>query len=178
MEENEQVTEDTTESDSIWKKLGISDPEEEFEAEEDEQEVKAAKEDKAAKKLDKRVEDLEKKFRQDKLQEAKDKFLAVADPLEADLFKVIAGDAKDPEALDHSITLVKEKAAEMKKTMEEAEDQARKQAEKAWGVVNPGRTAQPTDDEAKKREEAIAKGDTVAGLAAIMEDDSFISGAL
>lgn len=166
------------ESASIWEKLGITDPDEQFEEETVTAEAEAEKEDKAARKLDKRVDDLEQKFRQNKLQEAKDKFLENADPLEADLFKAIAGDTKDPEALDHAITLVKDRAAKMKVTMEEAEAQAREQVSKSWGVANPGQTPQPTDDEKKKLEEAIAKGDTRAGLAAIMSDDSFISGAL
>jgi predicted nucleic acid-binding Zn-ribbon protein len=178
MAEDVETTETEEESESIWAKLGITDPDEQYEDETVAAEADAEKEDKAARKLDKRVDDLEQKFRQNKLQEAKDKFLDSADPLEADLFKAIAGDTKDPEALDHAITLVKDRAAKMKATMEEAEAQARDQVAKSWGVANPGRTPQPTDDEKKKLEEAIAKGDTVAGLHAIMDDDPFMSGAL
>jgi hypothetical protein len=154
-------------SESIWAKLGITDPDTEFEAEEEVAEAEAEKEDKVAKKLANRVDDLERKFRQGKLQEAKDKFLETADPLEADLFKAVGSDAKDPEALDHAITLVKEKAAQMKETIEKAE---------AEGTANPGQMAQPTDDEQKAQAEAIAKGDTKAGFAAIMGDDPFLQG--
>lgn len=171
--ESEEVDEQTQ---SIWEKLGINDPDEEFEDETVVAEAEAEKEDKAARKLDKRVEDLEKKFRQDKLQEAKDKFLENADPLEADLFKAIAGDVKDPEALDHVISLVKDRSAKMKETIEKTEAESKEQITRVWGAANPGQTPQPTDDEKKKLEEAIAKGDTRAGLAAIMSDDPFLSG--
>jgi len=174
----DETTETEEETQSIWEKLGITDPDDQYEEETVTAEASAEKEDKAARKLDKRVDDLEQKFRQNKLQEAKDKFLASADPLEADLFKAIAGDTKDPEALDHAITLVKDRAAKMKATMEEAEAESREQHAKAWGVVNPGHVVQPTDDEKKKLEDAIAKGDTRAGLAAIMSDDPFMGGAL
>ena len=174
--ETTEEAEETT--DSIWAKLGITDPDDDHDAESDEAEASAEKEDKLDRKLSSRVDDLEKKFRQGKLQEAKTKFLADADPLEADLFKAIVGDVKDPETLDHGITLVRERSAAMKATMEKAEEEAREQVAKSWGVANPGRTPQPTDDEKKKLEEAIAKGDTRAGLAAIMSDDPFIGGAL
>jgi hypothetical protein len=178
MAEDIETTEGEETSDSIWAKLGITDPDEQFEAEGEEAEAEAEKEDKVAKKLTSRVDDLEKKFRMGKLQEAKDKFRETADPLEADLFKAIVSDAKDPESLDHAITLVKEKAAQMKETMEKAEAEAREQVAKSWGVANPGQMAQPTDDEQKAQAEAIAKGDTRAGFAALMEDESILQGRI
>ena len=164
---------------SIWEVLGVDEPEDEpqdYSGVEDDAEADAEKEDKVAKKLNNRIDNLEKKFRQGKLQEAKAKFLEVADPLEADLFRAIVGDVKDPETLDHAITLVKERAAKMKETMEQAEADAREQVAKSWGVANPGRAPQPTDDDQKKQAEAIAAGDTKAGFAAIMSDDSFLNG--
>jgi hypothetical protein len=176
MADENETTEVEEGSESIWAKLGITDPDTEFEAEEVEAEAEAEKEDKVAKKLANRVDDLERKFRQGKLQEAKDKFLETADPLEADLFKAVGSDAKDPEALDHAITLVKEKAAQMKETIAKAEADAREQVQRSWGVTNPGQMAQPTDDEKKKLEEAIAKGDTRAGLSALMDGDPFLEG--
>jgi hypothetical protein len=178
MAEDVETTEVEESSDSIWAKLGITDPDEQFEAEGEEAEAEAEKEDKVAKKLNSRVDDLEKKFRMGKLQEAKDKFLSTCDPLEADLFKTVGSDAKDPESLDHAITLVKEKAAQMKETMEKAEAEARDQVAKSWGVANPGQMAQPTDDEQKAQAEAIAKGDTKAGFSAIMGDDPFLQGRI
>ena len=178
MAEDVETTESEESTDSIWQKLGITDPDEQHEDEAEFAEADAEKEDKLSRKLSTRVDDLEKKFRQGKLQEAKDKFLDSADPLEADLFKAIVGDVKDPETLDHAITLVRERSAQMKETMEKAESEAREQVQKSWGVANPGQMAQPTDDEKKKIEDAIAKGDTRAGLAAIMSDDPFINGQL
>jgi hypothetical protein len=178
MAEDVETTEVEEGSESIWSKLGITDPDTEFEDEEVEAEAEAEKEDKVAKKLNSRVDDLEKKFRMGKLQEAKDKFLSTCDPLEADLFKTVGSDAKDPESLDHAITLVKEKAAQMKETMEKAEAEARDQVAKSWGVANPGQMAQPTDDEQKAQAEAIAKGDTKAGFSAIMGDDPFLQGRI
>jgi hypothetical protein len=64
----------------------------------------------------------------------------------------------------------------MKETIEKAEAEARAQVQKAWGTANPGQMAQPTDDEQKAQAEAIAKGDTKAGFAAIMGDDPFLQG--
>jgi len=176
-DETVETTEEET-TDSIWKKLGITDPEDSYAEEEEVAEAEAEKEDKAARKLDKRVDDLERKFRQDKLQEAKTKFLEIADPLEAELFKVLAGDTKDPESLDHAITLVKDRAAKMKETMEKAEAEGREQVAKSWGVANPGRAPQPSDDEQKKQAEAIAAGDTKAAFSALMGDDDFLRGRI
>jgi hypothetical protein len=178
MAEDVETTEVEEGSESIWSKLGITDPDTEFEDEEVAAEAEAEKEDKAARKLDKRVDDLEKKFRQDKLQEAKDKFLETCDPLEADLFKVIAADAKDPEAIFHAITLVQDRAAKVKETVEAAEADATEQLRRSYGVANPGQMAQPTDDEQKAQAEAIAKGDTKAGFSAIMGDDPFLQGRI
>jgi hypothetical protein len=62
--------------------------------------------------------------------------------------------------------------------MADYEAQARSQVERSWGVANPGQAPQPTEDEAKKREEAIAKGDTVVGLHALMDDDPMMQGRL
>jgi hypothetical protein len=168
--------EETT--DSIWAKLGITDPDEQYADQAEDAEVDAEKEDKMLKKVSARVDDLEKKFRQDKLQEAKAKWMEAADPLERDLFNAIAGDTKDPEALDHAITLVKEKAAEMKAKLEQAEAEAREQVQRSWGVANPGAVAQPTDDEQKNIDEAIRAGDTKAGLRAIIGNDPFLEGII
>jgi hypothetical protein len=176
--EDEETREETTDTDSIWAKLGITDPDEEFEEEEAVAEVEAEKEDKLAKKLSSRVDNLEKKFRQDRLAQAKDKFLETADPLERDLFKAISGDVKDPEALDHAIGLVKERATQMKATIEETEKAARAQVERSWGVANPGQAAQPSEDEQKKQAEAIAKGDTTAAFRALMGDDPMLQGRI
>jgi len=177
----DETTETAEEEKSIWEVLGVEEPEDEeqdYSEVEADAEADAEKEDKVAKKLNNRIDNLEKKFRQGKLQEAKNKFLEVADPLEADLFRAIVGDVKDPETLDHAITLVKQRSAEMKATMEKAEAEAREQVAKSWGVANPGRAPQPSDDEQKKMEEAIAAGDTKAGFAAIMGDDDFLRGRI
>jgi hypothetical protein len=173
-EEVAEQSEETT--DSIWAKLGITDPDEQYAEEETEAEAEAEKEDKLAKKLTSRIDNLEKKFRQDRLQQAQAKFLEGCDPLERDLFKTIAGDVKDPETLDHAITLVKARSDEMRKRIEDAEKEARDQVQRSWGVANPGRAAQPSEDEAKRQSEAIAGGDTRAGFAAIMDGDSIMAG--
>lgn len=174
---DEEIVE-TTDTDSIWEKLGVKDPDEEYAEEEEVAEVEAEKEDKLAKKLSSRVDNLEKKFRQDRLAQAKDKFLEIADPLEKDLFKAISGDVKDPEALDHAIELVKARAAEMKKTVEDAEAAAKAQVERAWGVVNPGQAAKPSEDEEKKMAERIAAGDTKAAFQALVGDDPMLQGRI
>lgn len=162
---------------SIWEKLGITDPDEEYVAEEASAEGEADKEDKLLKKLASRQDNLEAKFRNGKLQEAKDKYLASADPLEADLFKTIAGDCKDPEQLDHAIELVKARSAEMKENMAKAEEEARKQVERVWGVSNPGMPAQPASDDEKARiAKALEAGDTKVGFQELIGDDPFLAG--
>ena len=160
---------------SIWETIGMDPPEEdEFETETVEAEAEAEDDDKLAKKLSNRVDNLEKKFRQERLQQIKEKYLENAEPLERDLFKAIAGDVKDPETLDHAITLVRERAEQMKKTQEQYEAEARKQVEKSWGVANPGQTPAPSEDEEKSQQEAIANGDSKAAFAALMSDEEFL----
>jgi hypothetical protein len=165
-------------TDSIWAKLGITDPEEEYVAEEATAEADAEKEDKILKKLSARVDNLDKKYLEDKLQQDKDRFLSdpETDELERELFKGVIGLARDPETLAHAIELTKKLAAEERDKMAKYEEEARAQVERSWGVTNPGRALQPTDDEAKAQRDAIAQGDTKAGFAALISDDSFLQG--
>lgn len=182
-DEVEIQTEEAEEEKSIWEILGVEDPdaEEPHAAEEEIAEAEAEKEDKLAKKVAARVDNLEKKFKSNVLRERTEKFLASSDELERDLFKAIAGDVKDPETLDRAIGLVHERATKMKEEVAKYEAEMREKAEEAaknaWGVAPVGVAARTRDDEdsLKKR---IESGDTVAGLAALMEDDSFIGGRL
>jgi len=177
-QEVEVEAEETT--DSIWAKLGITDPDDEVSQEEEQAEVEAEKEDKMLKKISAKVDDLDKKFREEKLQQEKARFLddASIDELEKDLFRGVEGMVRDPESLARAIELSKKLADKQRAKMEEYEAGAKAQVEKSWGVVNPGRMAQPTDDEAKKISDAIAAGDTVAGLHAIMGDDPMLEGRI
>jgi cysteinyl-tRNA synthetase len=171
---DEETRDETVDTDTIWQRLGVTDPDEEFVEEEEAAEEEAVKEDKLDKKLSSRVDNLEKKFRQERLAQAKEKFLESADPLEKDLFKAISGDVKDPEALDHAIELVKARAEKMKET----EAAAKEQLERSWGVANPGHAAKPSEDEEKRLAERIASGDTKAGFAALIGDDPMLQGRI
>ena len=160
---------------SIWDRLGLTDPEDEYASEEEKADEEIEKEDKLAKKLASRVDDLERKFQQERLAKLKEKFMEQADPLERDLFKTMASECKTPEQVEHAIELARSKAGEMKAKMEEAEAEARKQIERAYGVANPGMpAAPPSDDEEKRMREAIERGDTRIGLKALLADDPFL----
>jgi hypothetical protein len=142
-------TDETEESsESIWAKLGVTDPDEKFEAEEEEAEEEAVKEDKVAKKMTSRMDDLEKKYNQGTIKSTTDKFLAEATDLEKELFEVAAGEVKgDPERLIHVIKLAKENAAKAQERIDAAE---KEQVKRAWGGAAPGSsssTSNPDEEE-------------------------------
>jgi hypothetical protein len=178
MADEVETTEEETTTDNIWAKLGITDPDETFEAEGEEAEAEAEKEDKTLRNVMPRVEALEKKMMEDHLQKAKDQYAKQADPIEAKIFAGVAGKVKTPEDLKHTIEVVHEQAEALKERIASVEAESRETVQKSWGVANPGQMAQPTDDEKKKLEEAIALGDTKAGFGAIMEDDPFLTGSI
>jgi len=179
-EDETQVEEADETIDDLWARVNASEEEPVYEAEAEEAAVEAEKEDKMLKKISAKVDDLDKKFREEKLQQEKARFLddASIDELEKDLFRGVEGMVRDPESLARAIELSKKLADKQRAKMEEYEAGAKAQVEKSWGVVNPGRMAQPTDDEAKKISDAIAAGDTVAGLHAIMGDDPMLEGRI
>jgi len=165
---------------SIWSVLGIEEPEddaEEYEAEEEEAEVVAEKEDKLAKKLSARVDNLQKKFDTTMVQNAKEKFLSGANELEKDLFKTVSADIKDMESLARMAGMVREKSKVMQKEMEKYEQEAKvdaaAKARVAWGVSGSpvGVVAPAPTDEEKIIADKIAKGDSRAALAALMDGD-------
>ena len=170
MPEETDIIEDEETTDDIWKKLGIKDPEEEFEAESEEAEGGAGKEDKILKKLSAQVENFDKKFTQDRLQREKERFLESADTdaLEKDLFKTVNKFVTDPESLQHAITLTKRLAAEQREKIAAYDKGAKEQVSKAWGGASPGQASQSGEDDEEKRiralEEAGRKGDAHASF--------------
>jgi len=173
------------EEESIWKVLGIEEPEDdagEYEAEEEEAEVEAEKEDKLAKKLSARVDNLQKKFDTTTLQNAKEKFIASSNELEKDLFKTVSADIKDMESLARVAGMVRDKSkvmqSEIEKYQQEAKVDAAAKARVAWGVSGSpvGVVAPAPSDEEKLLAERIAKGDSKAALQSMFGNDSILGG--
>lgn len=170
---------------SIWKVLGIEEPEddgEEYEAEEEEAEEVAEKEDKLARKLTARVDNLQKKFDTTTLQNAKEKFIASSNELEKDLFKTVSADIKDMESLARVAGMVRDKSkvmqSEIEKYQQEANLDAAAKARVAWGVSGSpvGTVAPVPTDEEKELADRVAKGDSKAALRSMFGSDSILGG--
>lgn len=173
---NEQESEDEDLKD-IWAMLNVDDSEEYDELQQDADE-EIAKEDKMVKKLSAKMDNMQKKFESTMMKERINSFEKDASDLERGLFKTVAADVKDMSSLDKALGLVRERAAQMtaeaEKYKEQLEKQAQEQVAKAWGT-SPVGTPHRSEDDDKARKEAIAKGDTKAGLAALMEDEPIFS---
>ena len=180
-EDTTQETEDTEKS--IWEVIGMDPPpddedNQQYATETEEAEADADKEDKTLRNVMPRVEALEKKMMEDHLQKAKDRYVEQADPIEAKIFAGVAAKVKTPEELKHTIEVVHEQAEALKERIASVEAESKATVERSWGVVNPGRVVQPSEDEEKKRAEAIANGDTVAAFHALVAGDSMLEGRI
>jgi hypothetical protein len=171
-------TETPDEDKSIWELLDLDEPEDEGEAEQEEQDAEIAKVDKIEKKLSAKMGDMQKKFDNTIMKERVGKFQDGATDLEKDLFKTIAADVKRPDDLDRAIALVKAQAATLQKQTDEYKVQmekvAEEQASRAWGMGPSGTPTPRTPDYEEVRKKKIAEGDSVAALAALLEDDRMV----
>jgi len=165
---------------SIWEILGVTPPgeddedEEPFVAEAEEAEAAAEKQDKLSRKLTARVDDLQKKFDATQLAGAKEKFMAAASPLEQDLFKAVAADVRDMEALARVAEMVKGKAKSMEAQLSEYEEErkveAAAQAHRAWGLGGSPIGGSPAPSAPQNEvKELLEKGDIAAASRASMK---------
>lgn len=157
---------------TVWEKLGIPNPdeleendEERYDDLETEQDEEAVEEDQITKKLTTRVDDLQKKFDQQMLAQRKKEFMEAADPMEAELFKAVAGDVKDMETLDKTMAVVLKRAEEMRAKIAAMENEAQEKVAKAWGV-RPGRASAvvPEADEWEEMRARARSGDDRAAF--------------
>ena len=176
MEEQEQ---EQPQEKSIWELLDVPEPEgEQYEEEEEEQDEAIAKQDKLEKKMTAKMDNMTKKFEQTMLRERLNKFESEADELTLDMFKTVASDVKTLEDFDKALKVVNKqaeslraKAAEYQKKMEM---EAAEQTSRAWGTGPLGTPTKRSQTDDEERQQKIAKGDTHAGLAALLEGDKMV----
>jgi hypothetical protein len=179
-EETNTEVEEQEEEKSIWELLNLEEPEEEYEDEQEEQDEKIAQESKLEKKLSAKMDNMQKKFENTMLRERISKFQDTADDLEKDLFKTIASDVKNLEDFDKAQHLVHERALMLQKEADkyraQMEEQAANQAANAWGTGPVGTPQKREKNDSEEMAKKIAAGDTHAAFAALMSDDSLMTG--
>jgi hypothetical protein len=184
-EQNEQQEEhDADEGQSLWEILNRenSGDSDQYEDEQEEQDEEIAKEDKLEKKFSAKMDNMQKKFEQTMLRERIAKFEVDADELTLDMFKTVASDVKSLEDFDKALNVVNKQAAELRKKaaeyQERLEAEAQDRTAKAWGTGPLGTPTKRGADEEEDRKKRIEKGDTQAGLSALLEGDSMVSGII
>ena len=176
--ENIEVEENLEDDADLYDLLNIKKPdsdEEGYADLEEEQEVEVAKQDKMEKKLSAKIDDMQKKFEATIVRERVSKFQEMADDLQKDLFKTIAGDVKDVESLDRAFKLVEDRSNKMREDEKLHRAQLEKKAEdevgRAWGTGPMGTPTPHTADYEEELMKRVRAGDEKAAFELIIGDD-------